>query len=173
MLFCQFWCKFFGFVFLKQIISCTLPKLPLPSILCSTKSSIAYLGWGSFLGTAYRGSSDTASVNGVLTSPGPSHEMPKTATNQGQETPNDEGVNVKKRQNTMRMETFRGYMPLFAGVPVAGKHNPEGARTIPGWLTLTGPSRPMMSASLVLLALKSKVGPASRWYNYMTKNICA
>lgn len=49
---------------------------------------------------------------------------------------------------------FSGCVPLFAGAAAAGKPvpNPDGARTIPGWLTLTGPSRLMMSDSLVLLA---------------------
>lgn len=50
----------------------------------------------------------------------------------------------------MRMKV----LPLFAGVAEAGTPvtNPDGARTIPGWPTPTGPSRPMMSVSLVLLA---------------------
>lgn len=62
-------------------------------------------------------------------------------------------------------EHFRGCIPLLAGVAVAGKPitSPDGARTTPGWATLTGPSRPIMSLSLVLLALKQKVGPVSKW----------
>lgn len=58
-------------------------------------------------------------------------------------------------------EHFRSCIPLLAGVAVAGKPitSPDGARTTPGWATLTGPSRPIMSLSLVLLALKQKVDP--------------
>lgn len=45
------------------------------------------------------------------------------------------------------------FLPLVVGtvveVPVI---SPDGARTIPGWPTLTGPSRPMASLSLVVLA---------------------
>lgn len=48
----------------------------------------------------------------------------------------------------------KGCVPLLAGVAVAGKPitNPDGARTIPGWPMPTGPSRPMISLSLVLRA---------------------
>ena len=44
--------------------------------------------------------------------------------------------------------------PLRAGVAVLGKPitTPDGARTTPGWPTPTGPSRPVVSASLPLLA---------------------
>lgn len=51
-------------------------------------------------------------------------------------------------------EDFRGCVPLLAGTAEAGEAVtcPDGARTTPGWATLTGPSRPMMSESLVLLA---------------------
>lgn len=47
-------------------------------------------------------------------------------------------------------EDHRGCVPLFAGVAVVVRPvtNPDGARTIPGWLTVTGPSRPIMSDSL-------------------------
>lgn len=48
---------------------------------------------------------------------------------------------------------------MAAAVLVASRldPNPDRARTTPGWATLTGPSRPMMSASLVLLACWQEV----------------
>lgn len=65
----------------------------------------------------------------------------------------------KKTRRSERLnenEDFTGYAPLFVfgGVAVAGTPviNPDGARTTPGWPTPTGPSRPIMSVSLVLLA---------------------
>lgn len=63
--------------------------------------------------------------------------------------------NDQEEMYWMKVEIFfRGHVPLFAGaaVPAALVTTPDGARTIPGWLTVTGPSRLMMSLSLVLLA---------------------
>lgn len=53
----------------------TFPKLPFPSSLCSTKSSMVYFGAWSFLGTAYTGSA-SVSVNAIEMSAGPSQETP-------------------------------------------------------------------------------------------------
>ncbi len=144
-----------------QTTSSTLPKLPFPSILCRTKSSIVNLGWWSFLGTAYRGSSSVSSpVIALLPSAGPSHETPCSSAGGGRsgsgngEQVHDINKTIKKKWKAWlkKKKEIRGCVPLFASVAVGETPvtNPDGARTIPGWLTLTGPSRPMMSVSLML-----------------------
>lgn len=155
-----------------------MPKLPFPNILCRMKSSTVYLGWWSFLGTAYRGSSSVCtSVIDLLTSPGVSHETPCNSAGAGRSGRRKQMHNVTLMIVRHLSGDFSVGVPLFAGVAVAGKPmtSPDGARTIPGWPTLTGPSRLMVSVSLVLLAWRHKVGPVSdwrfRWQNILRKRL--
>lgn len=91
---------------------------------------------------------------------GPSHETPCNSAAGGRLGSRNRGEKKTYNEKICQKEVmglsvdFSGCVPLFAGAAAAGKPvpNPDGARTIPGWLTLTGPSRLMMSVSLVLLA---------------------
>lgn len=91
---------------------------------------------------------------GLPTSVGPSHKTPdKSATYRPTVS-----VKWQKAFSVKMKHICRNSVPLLAGADEADKSvtNPDGARTTPGWPMPTGPSRPIMSDSFVLLALKEK-----------------